>query len=127
MLLRRTSNGSLSCQSSVISSLDVSLEECIIGGDNITDTDSGFHQAPRARIPSGSSESNTPRSDDETAESSATPSTASAESSPAASPTQKIKSKMESKIEPKKLNQKLTRRRNSEILKECVQVDSDSS
>lgn len=46
---RRNSNGSISCQSSVISSsLDVSLEECVISSnDNITDTDSGFHQTQR--------------------------------------------------------------------------------
>jgi hypothetical protein len=53
---RRISNGSLSCQSSVISSLDVSLEECVISSENITDTDSGFHQTEgRDRIPSGQS------------------------------------------------------------------------
>lgn len=66
----RRSNGS--CQSSVISSLDVSLEECVI--TDTTDTDSGIFnsrqnvldQSPsRVRVLSGSSESNTPRSDDE--------------------------------------------------------------
>merc|ERR1719454_2675759 len=35
---RRHSNGSLSCQSSILSSLDVSLEECVI--TDTTDTDS---------------------------------------------------------------------------------------
>jgi hypothetical protein len=57
---RRNSNGSLSCQSSVISSLDVSLEECVISSENITDTDSGFHQTDRERIPSGSGSDTTP-------------------------------------------------------------------
>lgn len=117
---------SLSCQSSVISSLDVSLEECIIGGtDNITDTDSGFHQAPnpRARIPSGSSESNTPRSEDESSSSPASssgPATpqSTPPQSPDSSPTQKIKTKIETK--------NLTRRRNSEISRKSTD-DSDSS
>ena len=99
------------------------MEECIIGGaDNITDTDSGFHQAPRARIPSGSSESNTPRSEDESspAETSQTDSPQSTPpQSPDSSPTQKIKTKIETK--------NLTRRRNSEISKVQSTDDSDSS
>jgi hypothetical protein len=72
---RRNSNGSLSCQSSVISSLENSMEDCIIT-DN-TDTDSGIfnprnrgvpilQSSPiRKRVPSGSSESNTPKSEDD--------------------------------------------------------------
>ena len=52
---RRNSNGSISCQSSVISSsLDVSLEECVISADNITDTDSGFHQTQRGNLTTSS-------------------------------------------------------------------------
>ena len=58
-----------------MSSLDVSLEECVI--TDTTDTDSGIfnprghvtgvpnQSSPRLRVPSGSSESNTPRSDED--------------------------------------------------------------
>ena len=38
----------------ISSSLDVSLEECVISADNITDTDSGFHQTQRGNLTTSS-------------------------------------------------------------------------
>jgi len=57
----------------VISSLDVSLEECVISSENITDTDSGFHQTDRERIPSGSGSDTTPEAKDEVPSTTSTP------------------------------------------------------
>ena len=124
---RRNSNGSLSCQSSVISSLDVSLEECVI--TDTTDTDSGIfnprhsgshgglpsQSSPRLRVPSGSSESNTPRSDEEDEE----------EQTPPSSPDDhKSDKKNENKFDYE-MNKKI-RRRNSEKAEKARLSSSES-
>lgn len=124
--LRRNSNGSLSCQSSVISSLDVSLEECVI--TDTTDTDSGIfnprhtngaipnQSSPRLRVPSGSSESNTPPSDDDESEEVQTP---------PSSPDEHVKSDTQT-FDFTDVNKKM-RRRNSEKADRAAIPSSDES